>query len=718
MTRSAIRPTRCHGWALFCLAFAAVVARADLPSPRLDRIAPLGAAAGSTVEIAILGADIDDAKTMICDSPGITAKFVKERTFAVSVAATVEAGTYDLWFVGKFGITNPRLFAVSRGLQELAEKEPNDEAATAQLVPLNCVVNGTSDQNREDWFRFPAKKGQRIVIECQSGVLDTMLDANLTLSSANGKLIASNGDYNGRDPLIDFVADADGEYLVNLFDLSYRGGHPYRLILADRPHVENAFPRAIQMGKPTPVTFYGRNLGSAAKTSKWFANDLPLSEYTETITLPASAFERGPYRFFDHPTGHSVLPTAATCTLVGQQLRPKWPDAATNGVPIYVTDTPVTLEVEPNDTAEMPQPITLPAVVAGRFDKERDADWYEFTANQDGPHYFEVFSERIAGRADPYLVVTDDKGNRIVELDDFGHRMLAFDGHLRDPVGTASLNKGKKYRVLVQDRYRRGGARYQYVLAVRTSKPDFFVAAIHHQNPGPGGLTLRRGGASYCDLIVHQTDGSSAPITIVAEGLPKGVHAVPTTIHGTNQGTMVFWADADALEFADRITLIAKGSRGDTILTREVRPYTRVNGTQDYASSRPMRELAIATIAETTPYSLQFAKERIEVEAGKTVEVKVQLDRKWPDFKSRVNLLSHALPGPIQMANVSIAEGKSEVVVAFDIQAGARAGDYTLSVLGQSQVPYQKDAKAAKANSLVTIPSRPITITVLPAKKP
>ena len=36
----------------------------------------------------------------------------------------------------------------------------------------------------------------------------------------------------------------------------------------------------------------------------------------------------------------------------------------------------------------------------------------------------------------------------------------------------------------------------------------------------------------------------------------------------------------------------------------------------------------------------------------------------------------------------------------------------------KKQVPYQKDAKAAKVNSLVTIPSRPITITVLPAKKP
>ncbi len=39
MIRSAIRPIRCHGWALFCLALAAVCARADLPSPRLGSTA-------------------------------------------------------------------------------------------------------------------------------------------------------------------------------------------------------------------------------------------------------------------------------------------------------------------------------------------------------------------------------------------------------------------------------------------------------------------------------------------------------------------------------------------------------------------------------------------------------------------------------------------------------------------------------------------------------
>ncbi|MFL5342184.1 MAG: hypothetical protein ACJ8F7_18720, partial [Gemmataceae bacterium] len=53
-----------------------------------------------------------------------------------------------------------------------------------------------------------------------------------------------------------------------------------------------------------------------------------------------------------------------------------------------------------------------------------------------------------------------------------------------------NLGGKRKYRVLVQDRYRRGGARYQYVLTIRKPVPDFYVAAIHSQNPGPGGLTV------------------------------------------------------------------------------------------------------------------------------------------------------------------------------------------------------------------------------------
>lgn len=685
----------------------AAVARADLPSPRLDRVFPLGAGAGSSVDVEIAGADLDEPKALRFDHPGITAAPAKDRKFKVTVAANVPEGTYDVRVVCKWGVSSPRLFAVSHGLTELAEKEPNDDPATAQAVPVNCAVHGTTDGNKDDVFRFPAKKGQRVVVECQAGKLDSMLDGTMTLTAADGKVLAASNDHFGRDPLIDFVAPADGDYLVAVHDLSYRGGFPYRLVVTDRPHVEAVFPRAVQAGKPQTVTVYGRNLGPGSKPSAWKVSDLPLEGKEETVTAPADLLARGEFRFTDHPTTHTVLPTAATATLTGFQVR---------GVPVLVTADPVVREAEPNDDPKKPQPISLPAVVAGRFDRERDADWYEFEPPDAGNYAFEVYCERVAGRADAYLVVVDDKDNRVTELDDLGPRVNAFDGHLRDPSGVVNLQGKKKYRVLVQDRYRRGGARYHYVLTIRKAVPDFYPAVIHAQNPGPGGTTVRRGGATYLDVILHNIGGFAGPVTITAEGLPKGLHMAPTTIPNDTRGVAVLWADPDAPDFVGPVRLLATGKAGETAITREVRAYTRVWNNPDMNSSRPTRELIVA-VGDPAPFGLRPVADRVEVTAGQKAEVKLLLDRTWPDFKGAVTVIPLAFPGPIKMGQMTIPEGKAEAAVTLEVQAGTRPGEYTLAVLGQAQVPFAKDAKTGKANTLVAQPSRPVTVVVRAAEK-
>ncbi len=683
-------------------------ARADLPSPRLDRVAPLGAAAGSSVEVDVAGADIEEAAKLFFDHPGISATHIKDRKFKVTIAADVPPGTYDARLFSKYGVTNPRLFAVSRGLAEIAEKKPNFEPATAQSVPLNCVINGTSDQGRENVYRFPAKKGQRIVAECFAQRLDSQLDGTMTLTDRDGRQLASNGDYAGRDPFVEFIAPSDGDYFVTINDLSFRGGQPYRLVISDQVHVENVFPRVVQAGKPAKLEVYGRNLGPNAKPSSWIVNDLPLDVITETVTVPDDLLKRGRYQFTDHPTGHSVLPTAATCTLNGFQYR---------GVPLLITDIPITLEQEPNDDPHKPQKLTLPTAVSGRFDKERDADWYEIEPAENGSYSLEVYCERIAGRADPYIVVMDDKDNRVIELDDFGIRMNAFDGHLRDPSGTVNLNGKKKYRVLVQDRYRRGGARYQYVLVIRKAVPDFYPAVIHHQNPGPGGTNIRKGGASYLDLILHNKEGFTGQVTITAEELPKGLHFTPTTINNDTRGVLVLWADTDAPDFFGPIKLIATAKRGDETITREVRSYTRVWNTADPSSSRPSRELVVG-VAETAPFAIAPAIEKLEVEAGKKVEVLVKCERNWPDFKGAVTLIPLSIPNSIKMGTTTIPEGKTEATITLEIQPNMRAGEYTLVFTGQGQVPFAKDSKpSARPNTLVPVPSRPLTLVILPPTK-
>ena len=697
---------------LALLLLVTAAARGELPSVRLDRIQPLGAAAGTTIELQVSANDAEDAKQLLFDQPGLTAEFISPGKFKVSVAADVPEGTYDARLLGRFGVSNPRLFAVSHGLTDVAEKEPNNTPAEAQAVAINSAVNGAIDGDGQDFFRFTARAGQRLTLDCQAGKLDSELDGSMSVLAADGAVLAASSDYHGRDPLIDFVCPADGEYLVELHDLSYRGGYPYRLLITDRPYVENVFPRAVEPGKPVELTALGRNFGTAGQPSTWQLDERPLEEYRFPFTPPA-ADALGGYRFLEHPTDHTVLPTAATCTLRGLQVRVPVGGGAMPPVTLLAANGPVTVEQEGNDTPEKPQPLTLPATVSGRFDRPRDADWYELSPSEAGRYEIQVYSERIAGQADPFVVVRDDQGNRLNEFDDFGHRINAFDGHLRDPVGAVELAAGRKYRLLVQDRYGRGGPRYQYVLTVHRSQPDFFVAAIHSANPGPSGLTVWQGGAAYLDLVIHREDGFGGPITIAADSqkLPPGLHAAEVKVPSDTRAPFVLWADADAPAWQGNVRLVATAMSGETKLVREVRPYVRVWNNPSMGSSRPTRDLT-AALVEKAPYALRISPDRAQAAMNGKLELKIAVTRYWPDFKAPIRLIGLNLPGGFKFDETEIAADAAEKTCVLEV-GNMQPGEYTLALLGQAQVPFKKDPLAKEApNTLVSMPSLPITISV------
>lgn len=702
-------------FAVFAALFAAqLAARAELPEIRFDRLKPLGATAGTEVEVEIQGAEIDGVERLLFDHAGLQATPVpsKERRFRVTIAPDVPAGTYDVYLVGRFGVSNPRLFAVSHGLTDQEDNGQNRTLEMAQVVSVNSVVNGTVDGNNEDFYRFTAVRGQRILIDCQAQRLDSEMDGNMTLRMANGSLIGSSADYFGQDPMIDFLVPADGEYIVALHDLSYRGGYPYRLEITDQPRLENVFPPVLRAGEDSELTAFGRNLsGLGGEPSALSVDNGPLERLTFSVpATPAELIEWGQYRFIGHPTHHTTAPTAATCTLQGMQVLPGGMGGTWDAQPVLITNDPITIEAEPNDTMEAPQNVTLPLVVAGRFDKPRDADWYQFTPTEDGSYSFDVYSERIAGRADPYVVIVDDKGNRIAEPDDFGHRINAFDGHLRDPSQAVNLSKDRKYFVLVQDRYQRGGARFQYVLAVRRPPPDFFVASMHRTNPNPGGVNIYKGTATQLDIIVHQVGGYNGPVTISAENLPAGVHFQPTTITNNTQGRFVLWADDDAADATEFVRLIATGEVDGVAFHREVRPYTRV--WNQGSSSRPQRAMPVA-VREKGPFDLRIEPETITVESGQEAVLKLQLRRLWPEFQARIAIQPLGFPGQFQLGNFDINPDQTEAEMKIKVQPNTAPGRYSLTVLGQGQVPFHKDAESAqRPNTLVSTPSRPVTIVV------
>jgi hypothetical protein len=245
------------------------------------------------------GGDLEGTEQLLFAHPGITAEPIaeKEKWFRISIAADVPPGTYDVWAINRFGISSPRLFAVSTGLTDVAETEPNNQPEEAQKVKLNTAINGSSDGNNQDQFRFHAEQGQRITFTCQAGLLDSQPDAVMSITTADGKPIAANSDYFGRDPLIDFLAPATADYLVVVNDLSYRGGHPYRLLISTGPQIENMFPRAIRAGESAEFTIFGRNLGAEAKPSEASIESLPLDQLRVTLTADGAISDRGQYRF-------------------------------------------------------------------------------------------------------------------------------------------------------------------------------------------------------------------------------------------------------------------------------------------------------------------------------------------------------------------------------------------------------------------------------------
>src|SRR5205823_2594488 len=202
---------------------------------------------------------------------------IKPNQFKVSIAADTPVGTHDVRAVGAYGISGARLFAVSRGLTEIREVEPNDTPDKAQAVPMNAAINGSSDGNGDDFFRFPAKKGERVTIDCQAFRLDSTLRASMVLSTADGKQLLQSKPYYGRtDPFLDFLVPADGDYLLRLHDMTFAGGLPYRLIISTRPHIESVFPAAVRPGETVELTVLGRNLPGGQPTTASIVPGTPL----------------------------------------------------------------------------------------------------------------------------------------------------------------------------------------------------------------------------------------------------------------------------------------------------------------------------------------------------------------------------------------------------------------------------------------------------------
>ncbi len=731
--------------ALVCVLGAAWMAQAQpqpdsaQPSPHLLTVLPPGGKVGTTVEITVTGADLDEPEKLLFSQPGIKAEPIappepappaagKPPTpktpvtkFKVTIPPETPVGTYDVRLVNHYGVSNPRAFVVG-DLTEVLEKEPNNDVPEAQRVELNTTVNGTIAAPTDvDYFVFTAKKGQRVIVSCLATSIDSRLHAAVEVYDAKGKLVAANRNYCKHDAVCDLTVPDDGDYHVRLHDFTHTQGSPehfYRLNITTAPWIDAVHPCTVEPGKPTQVTVYGRNLPGGKPDPTLSSDDTPLEKITVTVTAPADAFKL---------TYNGYLPPPAS-QLDGFEYRIKNDTGTSNPFLLTFAHGPLVVDNETVKTVEAPQVINVPCEIAGHIEKERDRDYYQFTAKKGDTYNIELLSDRLGAPAFMYFMLKSGDGKQdIVESQDNPDLLnMKFFAKSEDPqTYKFTAPADGKYLLLVSSRTadRVFGPRQFYRVRIAPDQPDFQLVVMGHANSRPDGSTLGQGGNQKFDVFAWRRDGFTGDVALTVEGLPPGVTCPPQSLGGNLRHTsLVLTATADAAAWTGDIKV--KGTamiRGQKV-EHEARSGSIVWPVQPQQNIAPLsrldRQIALA-VREKSAFTLTASIDKPAVAQGAPAQITLKVTRDNADLKNPLTVQATAteLPQGFTVNNnqpLNIAPDKNDATLAVVVAPTVPPGTYTIVLRGSTPIPFNKEKKGNKQPINFVEFSSPVTLTVLP----
>ncbi len=689
---------------------------AQLPQTKLATVFPPGGKQGTSVELVVTGADQEDANQLYFSHPGITAKGAEQK-FSVAIGAEVPPGLYDVRVVGRFGLSNPRTFVVGQ-FPEVVRKGTNTVFESAQEVPLGVSISGTVAASGMDFYKFPVKKGQRVLIQCQTREIDSrMAGAMVLYSSTGGELERSRtGD------LMDYTAPADGNLVVKVHDFTYRGGaeYFYRLTISDSPYIDAVLPAAVMAGTKAKVTLYGRNLPGGTPAKGVEVRGKPLEQLEVEIQAPAEAGAR--QRLV---TGRTLPSTAGAADGFEYQL--KTPRGVSNPVMIGFADAPVVLEVEPNQKPGEAQKITPPCEVAGRFYPVGDVDVFTFEAKKGDAYALELIANRMGLVADPVIVVQkvakDEKGaEKVTDVAEIGDSPAniggpEFNTASHDPTGRFEAKEDGTYRLQVRDLFNRGqpNGRLTYRLIIRKESPDFRLVALPEASQvkkTPTDVmawnsTLRRGETIPVKLLVLRRDGFKEDIHVSVEGLPKGVTFGEVRIPAnSNSVHLLLAADDKAAAWVGGVRVLGKAKVADAELVREARgAMVTWDVVSDNATTEPPRArmtrggmvLAVSEL-EAAPFSIvPDLTKPVETSVAGKVKVPFKVARRG-DFAVDLKLKGFGAPDADKFKELDVPAKATNVVWELDLsQTKLPAGTHSIYLQGRAKGKFRFMTDAAKA---------------------
>ena len=259
--------------------------QAAFPSPVLTSITPLGGKPGSTVELSLRGTDLDAPQAVMIGGRQIP--ITTSTKASLALPADMPAGIHDLRFIGRYGVSNPRVFQVSPH-ETIVSTGTNGKADKAQPVKPGSAIEGVFKAATPQWFVFDAKKGQGISAAFDGHRFDTRTELLAAVLDDRGRELART-----RQGLLTFIAPADGAYRLRVHELMHRVGDDYgfRLILGEPAKDNRAAAAPVVRSIKTNETVKGS-----------------FSEAPQVFDLAFKAGEKFVIEVFSHQLGHTTDP--------------------------------------------------------------------------------------------------------------------------------------------------------------------------------------------------------------------------------------------------------------------------------------------------------------------------------------------------------------------------------------------------------------------------
>ncbi|HUT10301.1 MAG TPA: hypothetical protein VMY42_07390 [Thermoguttaceae bacterium] len=420
----------------------------------------------------------------------------------VTVAPDAQPGQRELRLATPRGVSNPLVFHVGQvpevarepmrisDLQVLGKeaaslrKRPPEEVE--QTIPVPCTVNGQIASGEVNWYRFEARKGQRLVLSAAARqLIPYIADAVpgwfqpvLAVYDAGGKELAYDDDFRFKpDPTLLFEVPEDGEYRFSITDAIYRGREDfvYRVTIGEVPFVTSIFPLGGRAGNPATIEMKGWNLDGARLTP-------PPTDAGPGLHLLAASKE----------------------------------GFVSNRLPFALDTLPECLDRESNDDPSHAQKVELPVIVNGRIDRSDDWDVFEFTGRAGDTIVAEVTARRLDSPLDSMLKLTDSSGRLLALNDDHGDVASGLNTHHADSYLTVALPADGTYCVHLGDTARHGGEEYAYRLRISPPRPDFALRVV------PSSAALRSKGNGAVSIYAIRKDGFGGDIKLGLKDPPEG----------------------------------------------------------------------------------------------------------------------------------------------------------------------------------------------------